>query len=121
METIQMDITGRGEQSDVPGKQNQDSNPPPPPSGPPPSSPGEGPSNPQPGNRPEDASASIPRPVYFQYLGQTDMTVVGPVTGTLYRFGRHGAIVAVDFRDAETLARMSHLRLINVRRGRWQN
>jgi hypothetical protein len=49
------------------------------------------------------------------------MTVVGPVTGNLYRFGRAGAVVAVDSRDAETLARISHLRLINVRRSRSSN
>jgi hypothetical protein len=55
--------------------------------------------------------------VYFHYLGQTAMTVVGPVTGNLYDFGREGAVVAVDIRDAETLARFPHLRLINARRG----
>jgi len=49
---------------------------------------------------------------YFQYLGQTGLTVRGPRTGKLYRFDRHGAVVAVDLRDRRALAAVSNLRQV---------
>ncbi len=46
----------------------------------------------------------------FQYIGASGLTVQGPVTKRLYRFAAPGAVVAVDARDAPSLARVPHLR-----------
>jgi hypothetical protein len=48
--------------------------------------------------------------VFFEYLGNTGMTVVGPVTGKRYRFDRPGAKLEVDLRDRRPLAAVPHLR-----------
>jgi hypothetical protein len=123
----QMDMPGRGDNRDLPRNQEPDS-PPPPPPGPDVSPPNQVPQTSPPASPAQSAQseAKEARPatvrlVYFHYLGQTGMTVVGPVTGNLYNFGRTGAVVAVDSRDAETLARISRLRLINVRPSRSSN
>ncbi len=47
---------------------------------------------------------------FFRYVGATSITVQGPATGRLYRFARPGASVAVDPRDALSLARLPQLR-----------
>jgi hypothetical protein len=49
---------------------------------------------------------------YFQYLGRTGLTVVGPVSGNRYRFNGHGAIVAVDPRDRLSLSTVPNLRQV---------
>ena len=48
----------------------------------------------------------------FEYIGQTGLTVAGPVTGRQYRFDRTGARVEVDPRDRPSLAAISVLRQI---------
>jgi hypothetical protein len=47
---------------------------------------------------------------YFEYYGTTGMTAFGPVTGRRYRFASPGALVAVDERDAPSLAGVPNLR-----------
>jgi hypothetical protein len=49
---------------------------------------------------------------YFQYLGHTGLTVIGPRTGKRYRFDSPGAIVAVDLQDQRALATVSLLRQV---------
>lgn len=49
---------------------------------------------------------------YFEYIGPTNLAVVGPVTGWLYRFNRPGDRVLVDLRDRPSLAAVPHLREI---------
>ena len=49
---------------------------------------------------------------YFQYVGGTALTVLGPVSGKRYRFAERGAIVAVDVRDRRSLATVSLLRQV---------
>ena len=49
---------------------------------------------------------------FFEYLGGTAMTVVGPVTGRRYRFGWSGARVAVDLKDARALRAVPNLRRV---------
>ena len=44
-----------------------------------------------------------PGTVFFQYLGGTALTVLGPVTRRRYRFGWPGAQVAVSNKDAPLL------------------
>jgi len=41
---------------------------------------------------------------YFEYAGKTALTVVGPVSGTRYRFVTPGSRVAVDLRDRKQVA-----------------
>jgi hypothetical protein len=56
-------------------------------------------------------AATSPAPlVLFEYCGGTALTAVGPVTGRRYRFERPQARVAVDGRDAASLAAVPHLR-----------
>jgi hypothetical protein len=56
---------------------------------------------------PRGAASPFPS---FQYIGASGLTVQGPVTKRLYRFAGPGAIVAVDGRDAPSLARVPQLR-----------
>ncbi len=48
-------------------------------------------------------------PVYFQYTGHTGLTAAGGITGRRYRFDHPGATVAVDGRDAASLAGIPNL------------
>ena len=49
---------------------------------------------------------------YFQYIGNTALTVLGPVSGKRYRFTERGAIVAVEVRDRRALTSVSLLRQV---------
>ena len=51
-----------------------------------------------------------PTAQYFEYVGKTGLTAVGPVTGRHYRFVRPGARLAVDERDAPSMAGVPNLR-----------
>lgn len=51
-------------------------------------------------------------PVLFEYVGKTALTALGRVTGRRYRFSRPGARVAVDRRDAPSLAAVPNLRQV---------
>lgn len=48
--------------------------------------------------------------VFFEYLGRTALTVVGPVSGRRYRFDRPGARLEVDLKDRRSLAALPLLR-----------
>jgi hypothetical protein len=57
----------------------------------------------------------LPEPgsqAWFQYRGKTGLTVLGPRTGTSYRFDGPGAVVAVDRRDWRALTAVSILRQV---------
>jgi hypothetical protein len=49
---------------------------------------------------------------FFQYIGKTALTVVGPVSGNRYRFDGPGATVAVDQRDRPSLLAVPGLRQV---------
>jgi hypothetical protein len=51
-------------------------------------------------------------PVLFQYTGRSGMTVFGPITGLRYRFTAPGSIVAIDARDAPSVAGVPRLQQI---------
>jgi hypothetical protein len=51
--------------------------------------------------------------VIFEYVGQTGLTVTGPVSGGSYRFDRPGARQAVDARDRAALANIQVLRAVS--------
>ncbi len=53
-----------------------------------------------------------PREVYFQYTGQTSLTVIGPMTRARYVFAHPGAVEAVDSRDAPSFSAVPHLRAV---------
>ena len=46
---------------------------------------------------------------YFQYNGRSAMTVIGPVSKTVYRFNASGHRVVVDLRDRASLAAIPQL------------
>ena len=48
----------------------------------------------------------------FQYVGDTALTVFGPVTGKRYRFDWPGDRAWVDLRDRQSMAAVPHLREI---------
>ncbi len=50
--------------------------------------------------------------VHFEYTGKTGLTVLGPITGSRYRFSGPGAVVAVDRRDAPSIAAVPNLRRV---------
>jgi len=58
------------------------------------------------------AGASTPstEAVWFEYVGDTSISAIGSITRTLYRFTCKHARVAVDPRDAPSVARVPHLR-----------
>lgn len=49
-------------------------------------------------------------PVYFEYTGTTALTAEAPISGRRYRFAEPGASMAVDRRDAPSLAAIPLLR-----------
>ena len=53
-----------------------------------------------------------PASVLFQYTGHSGMTVFGPFTGQRYRFTTPGAVVAIDSRDAPSVASVPRLKRI---------
>ena len=48
--------------------------------------------------------------MFFRYVGATGLNVLGPITGRRYRFNAPGAVVAVDQRDAASIAGVPNLR-----------
>jgi hypothetical protein len=52
---------------------------------------------------------------YFEYLGATEIVVLGPVTHKKYAFSGPGARVAVDVRDAVAVRSVPGLREIRRR------
>jgi hypothetical protein len=48
----------------------------------------------------------------FEYVGETGLSVRGPITGRTYRFGASGARIAVDSRDAPSLMAVPKLRTV---------
>ena len=63
------------------------------------------------GKSPElpQAQASDQRVVYFRYLGNKALTVVGSISGRTYQFWGSGAAAAADPRDAPSMAAVPHL------------
>lgn len=55
---------------------------------------------------------AAPSHVYFVYVGNSGMTVQGPVSGQTYRFDCPGARLEVDARDRILLASLRQLRQV---------
>jgi len=47
---------------------------------------------------------------YFEYIGKTGLTVLGPITGRRYRFTHPGAKLAIDGRDGPSMTGVPNLR-----------
>ena len=69
----------------------------------------------------EATENTFPRPrpaaqtgVYFEYVGKTALTVLGPISRKRYRFGRPGARLEVDGRDAPALIAVPKLRRVKT-------
>jgi len=60
--------------------------------------------------------SSVPTPTaqsaYFRYFGQTGISVTGPFSARVYTFNPNASPMAVDPRDAPSLARVPNLRLV---------
>ena len=52
--------------------------------------------------------------VFFEYVGRTGLTVIGPATGKPYRFERAGARVEIDLRDRPGLTAVPNLRQLSA-------
>jgi len=52
--------------------------------------------------------------VYFEYVGQTGLTVFGSATNKKYRFEGPGSRVEVDPRDRPSLAKVPNLREVTT-------
>lgn len=61
---------------------------------------------------PPQVQASTGQSVYFRYFGKTGLTVTGPASSRVYCFAANGAPIAVDARDAASLARVPNLRAL---------
>jgi hypothetical protein len=61
------------------------------------------------------AASVVPLAAYFRCTGQSTVTVVGPVSGKMYRFPSSGQIVAVDARDTMSLSRVPYLQNVRPR------
>ena len=46
----------------------------------------------------------------FEYIGQTALTVVGPISGQRYEFRNPGAVLAIDVRDRRFLSGIPNLK-----------
>jgi hypothetical protein len=65
-------------------------------------------------------SDTLPRDqkeVFFEYVGKTGMTVIGPISGVRYRFIGPGSILSVDPRDRRALVNVPNLRHAPGKRG----
>jgi hypothetical protein len=69
------------------------------------------PPSPIPTHHPQGAAASHP-PLFFEYVGRTGLTVIGPITGRRYRFDQRGSRVAVDPADEPSMAAVPQLRQV---------
>jgi hypothetical protein len=61
---------------------------------------------------PPTGRPAAPLPLLFEYQGATAATVIGPVTRRVYRFDGPRARVAVDPRDAPSIAALPNLRRV---------
>ena len=48
--------------------------------------------------------------IFFQYTGNTALTVIGNITGRRYRFAKTGDVQPIDFRDVQGLKNIAALR-----------
>ena len=63
-------------------------------------------------NHTPTVSYTPPMPTFqnFVYVGNTALTALGAVTGYRYRFAGAGSVVAVDMRDAPSMAGVPNVR-----------
>ncbi len=59
--------------------------------------------------QPPASEVLLEQSVGFEYVGETALTVLGPITGIHYRFRAPGARLEVDHRDAPYLACVPNL------------
>jgi hypothetical protein len=64
--------------------------------------------------KPINYAPPTPTIQYFEYTGTTALTAIGNVTGQRYRFPAAGVAVAVDSRDAPSMAGVPNVRRIKM-------
>ena len=69
--------------------------------------------------QPYKSTNNVARPgyrysVYFEYVGNTALTVLGSATNKKYRFNGSGSRVEVDPRDRPSLAKVPNLREVTT-------
>ena len=52
------------------------------------------------------------KPVLFQYMGKSSLSVRGMITGKYYHFTIPGAVQEVDYRDANDMCSVPNLRTL---------
>ena len=62
------------------------------------------------GARPMMSASPTTQTVGFEYVGETAISVLGPITRMRYRFAHQGARIEVDQRDAPYLSAVPKLR-----------
>jgi hypothetical protein len=60
---------------------------------------------------PQTATTRQP-PLFFEYVGRTGLTVIGPITGRRYRFDQRGSRLSVDPADQPSMAAVPQLRQV---------
>lgn len=70
------------------------------------------PASPAPGARAAAYRPPAPAAVFYEYLGEKVLTVIGSVSGRRYRFAAPGAVVAVDGRDSPAVDAVPGLRRV---------
>ena len=61
---------------------------------------------------PGSASGFRQSRVFFEYVGRSGLTVIGPASGRRYRFEKPGARLEVDLKDRRSLAGVPYLRQV---------
>jgi len=56
----------------------------------------------------------LTRTIGFEYVGETALSVLGPMTRTQYRFRSPGARIEIDHRDAPFLSGVPNLRRVQT-------
>lgn len=62
----------------------------------------------------EDEKRKVQPDVYFEYTGETGLTVVGSVTHTRYRFNGKGDRQLIDYRDTAGMMAVPMLKKVRV-------
>ena len=52
--------------------------------------------------------------IYFEYTGETALSVTGSITGNKYRFSKKGAVQQIDYRDAGSMMAVPILKKVKA-------
>lgn len=58
--------------------------------------------------------AKMREDIYFEYTGQTALSVTGMITGNKYRFSKTGEVQQIDHRDAGSMMAVPVLKKVKI-------